>query len=395
MALENILLIFKDKKTVTKNEDFWIEKFKNGYAVNTFFISDYLSLTNKEIINQINKIIEEKDIKIILLEGDHANIIDYEFIKEISKKVKKGIFLGDDMVWHIVNLISAQQCDFVLSSEPISVFKFKELGIESFFAPVEGDGNIFKERNLEKIYEVLHFGRDKTIRRDYIDYLEQNGIKVKKVTPYDEESNSNEKLANLISQSKIVINFAASMNGNRSFNPLKIFRTFYQTKGRIQMAGLSKALCISEYCPSSELLYDKEELPFFKTKKECLDKIKFYLSNENELKLATEKFYLKTQDYSDINYILKIKNFITNIYIKPKSEMKTPIWYKYLFLNQTLRLRFKNRFVVTFLREFTHNLFSFNKYSFLDYTVVFFSSIFVFLRYFPLLILKKIINFSK
>ena len=42
--------------------------------------------------------------------------------------MKKGIFLGDDMVWHIVSLVTAQQCDFVFSSEPISVLKFKELG---------------------------------------------------------------------------------------------------------------------------------------------------------------------------------------------------------------------------------------------------------------------------
>ena len=73
-----------------------------------------------------------------------------------------------------------------------------------------------------------------------------------------------EKLAKLISQSKIVLNFAESSNGNRNFNHLKIFKKFYQTKGRIQMAGISKVLCISEYSASSELLYNQKELPFFK-----------------------------------------------------------------------------------------------------------------------------------
>ena len=60
------------------------------------------------------------------------------------------------------------------------------MGIESFFVPIEGDGKIFKDHGLKKIYEVLHFGRDKTIRSDYINHLEKNGIKVKCVSPYDE-----------------------------------------------------------------------------------------------------------------------------------------------------------------------------------------------------------------
>ena len=54
------------------------------------------------------------------------------------------------MVWHIVNLITAQQCDFVFSSEPISVLKYKELGIESFFVPIEADGKVFKDHGLKK-----------------------------------------------------------------------------------------------------------------------------------------------------------------------------------------------------------------------------------------------------
>ena len=117
MTKENILIIFKDKKLVTKNNDFWFEKFNHKYEVEILFINDFLNLTNNEIINNINNLINSKKIQTVLFEGDHAHIIDYHFLRKISNKVKKGIFLGDDMVWHIVNLITAQQCDFVFSSE--------------------------------------------------------------------------------------------------------------------------------------------------------------------------------------------------------------------------------------------------------------------------------------
>ena len=395
MTKENILIIFKDKKLVTKNNDFWFEKFNHKYEVEILFINDFLNLTNNEIINNINNLINSKKIQTVLFEGDHAHIIDYHFLRKISNKVKKGIFLGDDMVWHIVNLITAQQCDFVFSSEPISVLKFKELGIESFFVPIEGDGKLLKDRGLNKIYEVLHFGRDKTIRSDYIDYLEKNGIKVKCVSPYDEESNTMEKLAKLISQSKIVLNFAESANGNRSFNHLRIFKKFYQTKGRIQMAGISNVLCISEYCASSELLYNQKELPFFKSKEECLEKIQFFLSNDNALKTATEKFYLKNLEFEDSKYIIKIKKFIDEVTIKSKDKFETPNWYNTLFINQSLRLRFKEKQLLAFLKEFFAIILTYKEHSFVNYIKLLATSFIFLLRYLPFLLIKKIINFSK
>ncbi len=395
MTKENILFVFKDRKLVTKNDKFWYEKFNHNYNIETFFINDYLNFINDKIIELIDNIIEKNNIKTILFEGDHAHIIDNKFIKNISNKVKKGIFLGDDMVWHLVNLISAQECDFVLTSEPISVLKFKELGLKSFYVPIEADGNIFKDHKLKKIFDVLHFGRQKTIRSDYINYLEKNGVHVKSVTPYDEESNTMEKLANLISQTKIVINFAQSANGNRGFNHLKIFKNFYQTKGRIQMAGISNVLCVSEYSASTELLYPNNEVPFFESKEECLKKIKFYLSNENELKKATEKFHLKSLEFEDSKYIILIKKFIDSVKIKDKKNFKTPFWYKYLFLKQNFRLRFKHNQLSSFIGELYSIISSMRKYNFVEYLKEALAALLIFFRYIPFLLIKKIFGIFK
>ena len=395
MSIKNVLFIFKDRKSVTLNNDFWSDKFKYKFNVTQFFLNDNLRLSNIKIINLINEIIISKKINLILFEGDHAHIIDYKFIKSIDKNVKKGIFLGDDMVWHNLNLITAQSCDFVFSSCPISALKFQEIGTESFFVPIECNDNLLKDYKEKKIYDVLHFGRDKTIRSDYMNHLEKNGIKVKCVSPYDDESNTMEKLAKLIGQSKIVLNFAESANGNRSFNHLKIFKKFYQTKGRIQMAGISNVLCISEYCASSELLYNQTELPFFKSKEECLEKIKYFLSNDNELKAATEKFYLKNLEFEDSRYIIKIKKFIDDVTIKSKDKFETPYWYNVLFINQRLRLRLKEIQLLSFLKEFVAILLLYKEHSFVNYIKLMVISFIFLLRYLPFLLIKKIINFSK
>ena len=98
-----------------------------------------------------------------MFEGDHTHIIDYDFVSRINKKTKKGLFLGDDMVWHYLNAISAQSCNFVLTSEPISALKFEEIGIdESFYVPIECNGQLLKDYK-QKNFDVLHFGRQKQL----------------------------------------------------------------------------------------------------------------------------------------------------------------------------------------------------------------------------------------
>lgn len=394
MSFKNVLFVFKDRKSVTLNNDFWTNKFNHLFNVTQFFINDNLKLSNSEIVSLINEIIDSKKINIIMFEGDHAHIINHKFVQSINKNIKKGIFLGDDMVWHNLNLITAQSCDFVFSSCPISSLKFEEVGVKSFFVPIECDDNLLKDYKEKKIYDVLHFGRDKTKRKEYIKFLESNNIKIKSVTPYDEASNTFEKLAKLINQSKIIINFSESDNGNRKFNPLRIFKSFYQLKGRIQMAGLCNSLCITEYSPSIYIMYDKDELPSFSNKKECLEKINFYLSNEEKLKDITKKFYTKSLTYGDSQYIKKISSYLDSIEIKDKVTFKTPIWYNLIFLNQTLRLRFKRALLRGFFKEFIAN-FKYNKnYNTLNYLIQLFMNIIIFLRFFPFLISKKIFKFN-
>jgi hypothetical protein len=395
MSAKNVLFIFKDRKSVTLNNDFWSEKFKNKYKVTQFFINDFLYFTNKKIISEINKLISSNDIEIVLLEGDHAHIIDYDFIKALNNKTKKGIFLGDDMVWHNLNAISAQSCDFVFSSCPLSALKFQEIGTNSFFVPIESDGKILKDYKLEKIYDVLHFGREKTIRSNYIDYLKNNNIKVKSVSPYDNEADTFEKLARLINQSKIILNFSESTNGTRKFNQLRIFKKFYQLKGRIQMAGLANSLCISQYSPSINLMYKNNELPVFNNKEECLEKVKLYLNDKNLLKKTTEKFHEKTLEYEDGRYIEKIGTFLDNISIKEKELFTTPIWYNQIFINQSLRLRFKRVLMKAFLQEFINNAFNLKDKNIFTQFHQFIFSTTIFLRYLPLLLLKLILRIFK
>ena len=65
MFTENVLIVFKDRKSVTLNNDFWTDKFKTNYNTYQFFINDNLQLTNNKIIQKINKVIDKEKINIV------------------------------------------------------------------------------------------------------------------------------------------------------------------------------------------------------------------------------------------------------------------------------------------------------------------------------------------
>ena len=380
-----ILIIFKDKKKITKNQDFWNDKFSKQYIVSHLYLYDYIHYSNKQISEFINLKIIELNVSTIIFEGDHMSSIDCNFINLINDKVKKGLFLGDDSVWHQVNLINASACDFVLT-DPVSSFKFNELGISSIFSNVEGNEDIFKDYKHEKTIDVLFFGRDKTDRKAYLEILEKNNINYLSVNPYMQESNTIEKLAVLINKSKIVINLTKSLNGKRFFNPSSKFKYGFYFKGRVIMCGLCNTLCVSEQAPSNDILYPNKELPTFKTKDEFLEIVKYYLNDNKRLSEDTKIFHDKSIQYSDKNYIKTIYNFINNVRTDKKVKVKIPIWYYYIVIRQHFRLRSKLKKFKSYILQFYDNLA-------LPLTVLPINIIF-FLRFLPTLIVKKLFNIN-
>ena len=299
------------------------------------------------------------------------------------------------MEWHQVNLITGSACDFIFPEDPISVLKFREIGYKSFFVPIECNEDIFKDYGQEKDIDVLIFGRLKTDREFYIDKLRKSEINFKFVTPYLPESDSMLKLAKLINRSKITLALTKSANGTKYFNPLKNFKNFYQLKGRVFMTGLCKSLCISEYCPSYDLIYRNETIPVFKNKDEFLPLIKTYLENEKLLEEKTEAFYKETQRYADKNYINEINMFINSCPKMKHQKPKFPLWYHYLFTNQFLRFRLKNNKFTSFYKQFIEIITDFKEDNFLDNCIKKLFIMILFLRYFPLLIVKMISKIFK
>ena len=391
---ESILILFKERKKETPNSFFYKRKFSREYDVTTIFVSDYLSQNSSIIAEIINEIIRKKKISFVLFEGDHISIFDIKFIQLIDSSIKKGLFLQDDYMYHYINRITASACDFVLTACPLSNLKFKELGYKSFFLPVEADGSIFKDTNEKKIYDVLFFGRVKNNRKEITNYLKENKINILECGPYDSISDSPEKLAKLINQSKIVLNFTESDNTNKGNNPLSHYKYYYQMKGRVCFTGMCGSLCVSEYSPSNELLFNQNEIPYFKGKEECLKVVQSFLMNNSKLVEATKKYKEKCLEYEDSNYIKKIKAFFEKNATKKveKIEVNIPYWYEFIFFKKNIMLRFRmNKFLSFFKQVFLSIFFTKYKSKYL-LPVFFLLGIFIsilFILKFPLAKLKS------
>ena len=326
---KKVLIIFK---APWHWNDFAINKFKKFYEVKHIFLNN-IKKNFLNTIDEINDLIKKDKIDIVIFDVDYQKFINNYFIKKIKNSVKV-MMTGDDYERHNFNLITANSCNYVITACPISAYKYKEVGKDASFMPIESDGNFYKDLKIQKDIDVLFFGKVNKDRKNFLDYLNNNGINLKVVGNNSENRVSDIELVKLICRSKIVINFSKTTWGKIMNIPEKnVFSYQYQFKGRIIQAGLCGTACISEYAPHHNLMYNNEELIQFSTKEQCLKIINDFLKNPNKLENYKVKFSKKTIDtYEDEKTLLSLKNFIDNKLSKTEDQKKhvlnkLPYWY--------------------------------------------------------------------
>ncbi len=332
---KNCLIIFKWPIFLNK---FVVNKLSKFYQTEFLYLSDFKDKSFSEIIEEINDFIERKNINIVFFDVDSIKFINFFFIKKINKKVKKVLMTFDDTAIHEMNAITANACDLVVTHCPFSVLKYKEKGYEAYNMCLENDSDIFKSYNIEKDIDVLFFGRLNPDRNNFLNFLSNEGISIKKV---GEDSNflSIEELAKTISRSKIVINFSKTTKEFvTNYSSESIYKYYYELKGRVVMTGLCGTLCISEYSPGQTIMFNDNELLTFYNKEECLKILKKLLSDSNLLKENTTKFCNKVLNTYEEN-----KNFepiykAIEVTENRKIELiKIPYWYLRIVAKQIIK----------------------------------------------------------
>jgi len=348
----NSIIILKSKQ---QWNHFLINKINLFFNLEVFFLSENLNLSLKEIKIKLNNIILSKNIEIAFFEGDYLSLINFEFINDIKIK-KKILCLTDDFDMHEVNHITARSCDGILTSCPLSNLRFQEKGLLSFYSPLQADETTNKKIKAKKKYDVLFFGAYKADRKNYINYLIKNKIKIKIIRSDSVWAINDEELNRLICESKIVLNFSNQGIKNKHYAYKSVKQNYYLLKDRIFISGLCGTLCLSEFAPAQKLLFYSKELPTFKSKEELLKKILHLLSKKRILKKITLKFCNRVKQYENKKHFKKIAFDIISLTNNQRPKIQLPFWYEKIFNRKRINLYSRGGNLRIFLKDFLENI---------------------------------------
>ena len=331
---KKVLIIFKYVHQWNLNV---IDKFSNYYDTEFLYISNFKNRNFTETVNDINNLIKSKNIEIVVFDVDYFRFINFFFIKKINSK-KKIIMIGDDSDQHEFHAITANACDLVLNSDPFAVLKYKEKGYEAFFLHFESS-KLSKNNESKKEIDVLFYGHITPDRKIILDYIAKEGISLKNVGHEDNITMlPQDKLLNLISKSKIVLNLSKTRSTVLlNYASESVYKFYYQFKGKLMVAGLHGTACVSEYSPGQALLFSEEEVPTFFTKEECAMILKKLLNNDELLTKYTNKYTSKICDlFEEKKSFEIIYNAIKKSNHRKVELIKIPYWYLRMSSKQIL-----------------------------------------------------------
>ena len=353
---KKVLIVFKYLRA--NWNPYVIKKFSNYYETEHLYISEYKNKNFIEIVTDINKLIVKKNIQIVVFDVDYFKFINFFFIEKINSEIKI-LITGDDSELHEINSITASACDLVLSNCPLSVLKYKEKGYQAYQLHFD-NGEIIKNKSIKKEFDVLFFGNITPDRKEFLNHIEKEGINLKNIGYESGSGLPIEELLKFISKSKIVLNLSKSrtIKSVKSYTSGNVYKFLYTFKGRIIIAGLNGAACVSEYSPGQELIFTDDEVPTFSTKKECVEILKKLLNDNELLAKCTNNFNSKSENlFEDKKNFLPIFNAIEKIDKRKVKLFSIPYWYLRISAKSILLRNIKLSYIIKSIYQF-HIIFS-------------------------------------
>jgi len=306
--MEELKKYFKDKKILVASTS--CTHIRDHYLKNThpFFQKIFGKILlldtrinfyryGKEVLNQkIIKIVKNEKPDYILFElgYDEISLETFGKIRKILPNTKLLVHLGDDN-WKFDDFSRyyALFFDYILVSEKDDSY-YKKDGIKNTLFVGGANLNMFNPMSIEKKYDVTFIGTPIRDRPDFLRFLIKNNIDVKIFSEgwsrYPDLKDAwmgfldENKIKEIINSSKINLNFSKTF--------IKCKRDT-QMKGRIFEVLACKSFLLTEYFHGIKQYLDDADKISFKTKKELLGKIKYFLKNEKEREKLTEKLHQK------------------------------------------------------------------------------------------------------
>ena len=255
---------------ITNNKISFFEKISN---INKYYLFSNWKI-NRQLLNEVKK----KKYDLVFL--SKIDGINYNLISKFNKYTKTLYLFMDHLNTALeVNAVKyASLSTWTVANKSSVNLYFKREGINSYFITEGVNTRVFKP-SIEKVnkeIDVIFVGSISPKREKFIDLLKKNNINII-CYGYGWENKPIflEELADKYRKSKIILNFT---RGDSGFSD------------RVLLTMASGSLIISEYCRDFEKFFKKGvHLEWFKTPKELLELVKFYLENETNREKIAQK----------------------------------------------------------------------------------------------------------
>lgn len=278
----------------------------------------------ENILNTLEK--EEIELVFFIFVSGDATL-DPHFIQKVSKnRFIAMVFWDMEQFFDQIDRYYAQLADLVLlTTNHEYEYKLKLLNINTYCPFSLFDSTKYKPlQNTLPPIDVSFVGEvTKGKRKEYIKYLEDNGINIEAYGVGTKNGKvSFNKVVEIFNQSKINLSFTGTYANDIYSFGLNINNHILQNKGKPIEIALCGGFVLTEYVPSIEKVFPNEDMDTFLTKEELLQKVQYYLQEEaKRQEMATRAHEYALIHYDSINSFEKIFEQIKEIEPKKEKEL--------------------------------------------------------------------------
>ena len=306
---------------------------------------DHLAMVGKkEFESQVLELLEKEKIDLIFtifVSGDP--ILDPYFLQKIAKKrFMAMVFWDTEQFYEQIDRYYAQLADLViLPANYEYVHKLNLIGVNAICPFSLFDSTKYKpidSQTLDSI-DVSFVGEvTKGKRQEYLEYLQDNGIKVESYGVGTKNGKvSFSKVVEIFNRSKINLSFTGTYDNSVYTYCSNINNRIKQNKGKPIEIALCGGFVLTEYVPGIERVFPKESIDTFLSKEELLEKVKHYLQDDVKRESMRQKsFKHALKNYDSIEAFKQIFSTIESI--EPKEEKRVILDTIFLKVHTTFHI---------------------------------------------------------
>jgi len=266
----------------------------------------YADIGGVGLKNEILDLIRQENVDtVFLILWSSDMTFDIDFLEEIGKKTQIVMnFFDTEYFFQNVDRYYAQVADLVILPDYLARFGYEHLGIPAHTSFALFDKRHYRRLNREKDIDVSFVGNLlQADRKDYVQFLRDNGIKVETYGVGSENGFVDfERMVEVFNRSRINLNFTSTSNSaNYVAKVPSINQRIRQSKGRPIEIALCGGFVLTQNAPGIEHMFDPQsEISIFQDKRQLLDLVRARLADPEGTRAMADKAHARALRQYDV-----------------------------------------------------------------------------------------------